>query len=75
MCKYCENLFMGNSNKFLSDAKVRANNVFIASVITFIGEDKNDKPVLCTVLVDNHAVSITSEEIAINWCPVCGRKL
>lgn len=75
MCKYCGNLFSGNSCDFVLGADVSVNDIYVSSVITFIGENDDGKPVLSTILMDNHAASIASDEIEIFWCPVCGRQL
>ena len=75
MCKYCANLFSGNSCEFVLSADVSVNDVSLSSVITFIGESDDGKPMLSTILMDNHAACIASDEIDIFWCPVCGRQL
>jgi len=75
MCKYCENLFTGNSSENLVRSDVIANGVYVASSISFIGENEKDEPVICTMLMNNHGESVTSDEIIISWCPVCGRSL
>jgi hypothetical protein len=75
MCKYCENLFTGNSSENLVHSDVIANGVYVASSVSFIGENDNDEPVICTTLMNNHGENVASDEIVISWCPVCGRSL
>ncbi len=75
MCVYCDKLYSGNSSENLSHAKINANGVMVASMVSYIGENDELQPMLRTVLMDNHGEYIAAEEIYIGWCPVCGRKL
>ncbi len=75
MCKYCKNLFTGNSSENLVHSDVVANDIYVASIVSFIGENNEDEPVVSTVLMSDHGESIASDEIVIGWCPVCGRSL
>ena len=75
MCVYCDKLYSGNSSENLSHAKINANGVMVALMVSYIGENDELQPTLRTVLMDNHGENIAAEEIYISWCPVCGRKL
>ena len=75
MCMYCDKLYSGNSSENLSHAKINANGVMVALMVSYIGENDELQPTLRTVLMDNHGECIAAEEIYISWCPVCGRKL
>ena len=75
MCKYCKNLFTGNSSENLVRSDIVANGVYVASIVSFVGESDGEEPVISTILMNDHGESIATAEIVIGWCPVCGRSL
>ena len=75
MCKYCDNLFSGNSSENLNHAEINANGVFMGGIVTCLEENEANQPVLSTVLMNNHGENIASNSIIIGWCPICGKSL
>lgn len=75
MCKYCKNLYSGNSSEILNRADISANSVFMGSIISSVGENEDSQPTISSVLMNNQGEVIASDETIIGWCPVCGRRL
>ena len=74
MCTYCNELFTGNYGEDLSDVNVKINKISIFRLQTCINDEANGKVYLKNFLIDQFGQPLALGKIAIQYCPICGRK-
>ena len=75
MCEYCSELFTGDCGEDLIETTIGIGTCEDAMMIqTFLGDDGDKEAYICTMsFINDNEVSY--DKIAINYCPICGRKL
>jgi hypothetical protein len=75
MCKYCENVKTGDNYEPLlsKDVNLGFAGKFFSNV--YMGKNSKNKPSLEMEIGMYNLDTYRSEEITINYCPICGCKL
>ncbi|SCW34543.1 hypothetical protein SAMN02910456_00624 [Ruminococcaceae bacterium YRB3002] len=75
MCKYCDNLYSGNSCECLNLSDIAMNGVDILGSMSYLTDKDDGLVYLETVVMDCRGEIITHCSIKIGWCPVCGNNI
>ena len=74
MCKYCDNLYSGNSCEYLNESDIAMNGVEILGSMSFLTDEDDGLVYLETIVMDCRGEIIVQSSALADWRPICGRK-
>ena len=75
MCKYCENLYSGNSCEYLNLSKIAINGVEMMNSMSFLADQDDRSVCLETIVMDMRGEIVARDAVKVGWCPMCGREI
>ena len=75
MCKYCDNLYSGNSCEYLNLSDIAMNGVEMLGSMSYLTDRDDGLVYLETIVMDCRGELISREKLRVRYCPVCGSDL
>ena len=72
MCKYCDNLYSGNSCEYLNLSDIAMNGVEVLGSMSYLTDKDDGLVYMETVVMDFRGEIVTQSAVKVGWCPICG---